>query len=64
MVDIIWALEISNDSRNYWKVLKHRLIKESVNETVINCNQLKMKASDWKMRLTDVWDTKTILRLI
>ena len=64
IVDIIWALEVSNDSRNYWKVLKHRLLNERVIETVTNCNQLKMKVLDWKMRLTDVWDTKTILRLI
>jgi len=28
IVDIIGALEVSDDSRNYWKVLKHRLIKE------------------------------------
>ena len=64
IVDIIWALEVSYDSRNYWKVLKHRLINEWAIETVTNCNQLKMKALDWKMRLTDVWGTKTILRLI
>ncbi|MFA5917010.1 MAG: BRO family protein [Candidatus Gracilibacteria bacterium] len=64
IVDIIEALEVSDDARNYWKVLKYRLIKEGANETVTNCNQLKMKALDGKMRLTDVGDTKTILRLI
>jgi hypothetical protein len=31
-------------ARNYWKVLKHRLAKEG-NETVTNCNQLKMNRS-------------------
>ena len=50
-------------ARNYWKVLKHRLLKEG-NETVTNCNQLKMSSADGKMRLTDVADTKDILRLI
>ncbi len=50
-------------ARNYWKVLKHRLIKEG-NETVTNCNRLKLIASDGKMRLTDVADTEQILRLI
>ena len=40
-------------ARNYWKVLKHRLTKEG-NETVTNCNQLKMEAPVGKMRLTDV----------
>ncbi len=50
-------------ARNYWKVLKNRLIKEG-NETVTNCNQLKMKAEDGKMRNTDVADTEQLLRLI
>jgi len=50
-------------ARNYWKVLKHRLIKEG-NETVTNCNQLKMPAPDGKMRLTDVADNEQLFRLI
>ncbi len=50
-------------ARNYWKVLKHRLKKEG-NETVTNCNRLKMLAPDGKMRLTDVADTEQLLRLI
>ena len=50
-------------ARNYWKVLKSRLIKEG-NETVTNCNRLKMLAEDGKMRLTDVADTELIFRLI
>jgi len=65
IVDVI-AVLIDNqfqDARNYWKVLKHRLIKEG-NETVTNCNRLKMLASDGKMRYTDVADTEQLLRLI
>ena len=50
-------------ARNYWKVLKNRLLKEG-NETVTNCNRLKMEATDGKMRLTDVADTEQLLRLI
>lgn len=50
-------------ARNYWKVLKHRL-KNEENQTVTNCNQLKMLAPDGKMRLTDVADTEQLLRLI
>lgn len=50
-------------ARNYWKVLKHRLLKEG-NETVTNCNRLKMPAADGKMRLTDVADTEQLFRLI
>ena len=50
-------------SRNYWKILKNRLIKEG-NETVTNCNRLKLLAEDGKMRLTDVADTEQLFRLI
>jgi hypothetical protein len=50
-------------ARNYWKVLKNRLLKEG-NETVTNCNRLKLIAEDGKMRLTDVADTEQIFRLI
>ena len=50
VVDVVGVLLESEDSRNYWKVLKHRLLKEGSYETVTNCNQLKMRASDGKMR--------------
>ncbi|NDV81702.1 Bro-N domain-containing protein [Bacteroides sp. 51] len=66
VVDVIAVLTDSKDyqtARNYWKVLKNRLIKEG-NETVTNCNQLKMQAADGKMRMTDVADTKQLFRLI
>ena len=65
VVDVIAALTESNyqDSRNYWKVLKFRL-KEEGNETVTNCNQLKLKATDGKMRLTDVVDIEGMFRII
>lgn len=63
VVDVVGVLTDSPDPRNYWKVLKHRL-KEEGNETVTNCNRLKMLAPDGKMRLTDVADTKQLLRII
>lgn len=66
IVDVIAVLTDQTDyqaARNYWKVLKNRLKKEG-NETVTNCNQLKMPAIDGKMRLTDVADTEQLLRLI
>lgn len=56
IVDVVGVLSNQPDAehaRNYWKVLKHRLVKEG-NETVTNCNRLKMKAADGKMRLTDI----------
>ena len=52
VVDVIQVLTGSVDGRTYWKVLKNRLLKEG-NETVTNCNQLKLPAADGKMRLTD-----------
>ena len=42
IIDVI-AVLTENDyqtARNYWKVLKNRLLKEG-NETVTNCNRLK-----------------------
>ena len=65
IIDIVTALMDNEyqDSRNYWKVLKHRLKNEG-NETVTNCNQLKLKAKDGKYRLTDVVDIKDMFRII
>ena len=66
IIDVIAVLTDQSSyqgARNYWKVLKHRLLKEG-NETVTNCNQLKMAAEDGKMRLTDVADTEQLFRLI
>jgi len=64
VVDVVGVLTDSEDPRNYWKVLKHRLIKEGSNETVTKCNRLKMKSRDGKMRLTDCSNTENIFRII
>jgi hypothetical protein len=66
IVDVVTVLTDHADfqgARNYWKVLKHRLLKEG-NETVTNCNQLKLRAEDGKLRMTDVADTEQLFRLI
>jgi len=63
IIDIIAVLTDSPDPRNYWKVLKHRLRKEG-NESVTNCNQLKLQSSDGKFYNTDVADTEQLLRMI
>ncbi len=66
IVDIIGILTDQPSverARNYWKVLKSRLVKEG-NETVTNCNQLKLEAEDGKKRLTDVGHVEQILRLV
>ncbi len=65
IIDIIQILLGHEDyqaSRNYWKVLKNRLNKEG-SETVTKCNQLKLAAEDGKMRMTDVADPETLLRI-
>ena len=64
VIDVVGILSESQEPRNYWKVLKHRLSQEGGNETVTNCNQLKLPAEDGKMRLTDCANTKTLFRLI
>jgi len=63
VVDIIAILTDSENPQTYWRVMKKRLADEG-NETVTNCNGLKMEAADGKMRLTDVADTEQVLRLI
>ncbi len=66
IVDVVRVLTEqpnTDGARNYWKVLKNR-IKEEGNELVTNCNQLKMRAQDGKMRLTDVANTEQLLRII
>ncbi|MCT8623311.1 Bro-N domain-containing protein, partial [Glaesserella parasuis] len=63
VIEILTEQPNYQGARNYWKVLKSRLLKEG-NETVTNCNQLKMRAEDGKLRLTDVADVPQLLRLI
>lgn len=63
IVDVVGVLTDSQNPQVYWRVLKKRLLSEG-NQTVTNCNGLKMEAADGKMRLTDVADTEQIFRLI
>ena len=63
IVDVVAVLTDSSNPQTYWRVLKKRLLAEG-NETVTNCNGLKMQAAHGKMRLTDVADTEQLLRLI
>jgi len=63
IVDVVALLTESPNPQVYWRVLKKRL-KDEGNETVTNCNGLKMLAPDGKMRLTDVADTEQLFRLI
>ena len=66
VVDVVGVLteqESTRGSSTYWAVLKKRL-KEEGNELLTICKQLKMKAADGKMRLTDVADMQGIFRII
>ena len=63
VVDIVQVLTDSDNPQIYWRVLKKRLRDEG-NETVTNCNALKLLAADGKKRLTDVADLQGIFRII
>lgn len=67
VVDVVGALTDQpnyDGAKNYWKVLKHRLLKEG-SQLVTSCNQLKMKSpKDGKSYLTDVADTEQLLRIV
>lgn len=63
VVDVLHVLTDSANPQTYWRVLKKRLLDEG-NETVTNCNALKLPSADGKMRLTDVADLEGILRIV
>ena len=63
IVDLVGVLSGSDRPRKYWNDIKNKL-KEEGNETVTNCHQLKLKASDGKYRLTDVVDIEGMFRII
>lgn len=63
VVDIVGAVSESDNPQVYWRVMKKRL-KDEGNETVTNCNALKLKAPDGKMRSTDVVDIEGMFRII
>jgi hypothetical protein len=64
VVDIIQALTDSVNSRDYWFKMKIRVKNEDGAELSTNCRQLKLLASDGKMRETDCANTENIFRII
>lgn len=62
VIDVLGVLTESDNPRKYWSVLKTRLRKEGSQLATI-CSQLKLKASDGKMRNTDVADMQGIFRI-
>lgn len=63
VVDVVAVLTDSKNPATYWRVLKKRLKGEG-NETVTNCNGLRLRAEDGKMRISDVADQEQLFRLI
>lgn len=63
VVDVVGVISKSDNPRKYWNKLKQRL-REEGNESVTNCHQLKLKASDGKYYNTDVVDIEEMLRII
>ena len=64
VVDVIEALTDSENSRNYWNMLKAREKESSEIELSTFCVQLKLIAEDGKLRETDCADTEGIFRII
>ncbi|MEO7174436.1 MAG: Bro-N domain-containing protein [Saprospiraceae bacterium] len=64
VIDVISILTESVNPRDYWFKMKARVKTEDGLELSTVCRQLKMKATDGKMRETDVAETKVLLRII
>ena len=64
IIDVVEVLTGSINPRDYWFKMKVRVKSQDGIELSTICRQLKLIASDGKMRETDVADTKTLLRII
>ena len=64
VIDVVEILTDSSNPRDYWFKMKKRVKTEDGLELSTICRQLKMKASDGKLRETDVSDTQSLLRII
>ncbi len=64
VIDVVEILSESTNPRDYWFKMKLRIKSEEGLELSTVCRQLKLKATDGKMRVTDVADTETLLRII
>jgi DNA-damage-inducible protein D len=64
VIDVVAILTDSSNPRDYWFKMKKRVKTEEGLELSTICRQLKMKASDGKLRETDVADTQSLLRII
>jgi hypothetical protein len=64
VVDVVGVLTDSKNPRDYWYRVKKRMSEEEQSQLSTFCRQLKLKATDGKMRETDVADMQGIFRII
>ncbi|KKQ37419.1 MAG: hypothetical protein US54_C0035G0001, partial [Candidatus Roizmanbacteria bacterium GW2011_GWA2_37_7] len=64
VVDVVEALTGTDRPRKYWSDLKTKLIKEGYSEVSEKIGQLKLTATDGKLRETDCANTETMFRII
>ena len=64
VIDIVQALTNSLNPNDYWYRMKIRVKTEDGVELSTICRQLKLKASDGKMRETDCADTEGVFRMV
>lgn len=64
VIDIVQALTDSANARDYWFKMKLRVKQEDGAELSTFCRQLKLPATDGKLRLTDVATAQSLLRII
>jgi len=64
VIDVVEILTNSGNPRDYWFKMKIRINTEDGLQLSTVCRQLKLKATDGKMRETDVANVQTLLRII
>lgn len=64
VIDVVAVLTDSKNPRDYWYRVKKRMSEEEKSQLSTICRQLKLEATDGKMRETDVADIQGIFRII
>ena len=64
VIDIVQVLTESTNARDYWFKMKLRVRTEEGAELSTVCRQLKLPATDGKLRLTDVASAESLLRIV
>lgn len=64
VIDVVEILTDSPNPRDYWFKMKIRVKTDDGLELSTICRQLKLKATDGKMRETDCTNTQNLLRII